>query len=160
MFHLRNSPTQLPEIHTSFIISIPIRQSKGQTSRFISQKNEEQQTCNNHKDTSLVNNSLLITNHLVASLSLSHFETISKLLEILFKTYLQFNYASCQWSVELLILLSCFRIQHYATTLDSNCLTSNHVYTVFTVLSVMPLNILNKPLEKNTRVPGNTSSYP
>ncbi|KAK2563058.1 hypothetical protein P5673_013391 [Acropora cervicornis] len=56
-------------------------------------------------------------------------------------------------SVELLILLSYFRIQHYATTLDSNCLTSNHVYTVFTVLSVMPLNILNKPLEKNTRVP-------
>jgi len=84
MFHLTNSPTELPETHTSFILSIPIRQSKGQTSRFISQKNEEQQTYNNHKDTILINNSLLITSHLVASLSLSHFETISKLLENLF----------------------------------------------------------------------------
>lgn len=84
MFHLTNCPTELPETQTSFIISEPIRQSKGQTSRFISQKNEEQQTCNNHKNTSLINNSL-ITNHLVASLSLSHFETISKLPEILLK---------------------------------------------------------------------------
>lgn len=123
MFHLRNSPTQLPEIHTSFIISIPIRQSKGQTSRFISQKNEEQQTCNNHKDTSLVNNSLLITNHLVASLSLSHFETISKLLEILFKTYLQFNYASCQWEV--------LSFSFYFLVLESNTMPLHWIPTAW-----------------------------
>lgn len=83
MFHLTNSLTELPETHTSLIISPPISQPKGQTSRFISQENEEQQTCNNHKDTILIN-SFLITNHLVASLSLSHLETISKLPQINF----------------------------------------------------------------------------
>ena len=43
MFHLRNSPTELPETHTSFIISVPIRQSKGQTKIY---KPEEWRTSN------------------------------------------------------------------------------------------------------------------
>ena len=71
MFHLTISPTELPETHASFIINRPVKVSL-KVNNLDNKKNEEQQTCNHHEETILIDKSLFITNSFSSLIFLVH----------------------------------------------------------------------------------------